>query len=47
MTAVPEPGSLVLAGIAAAGYAGYGWRRNRRNADKPKPVADNCDSLPA
>jgi autotransporter-associated beta strand protein len=28
-SAVPEPGSMVLAGIAALGAAGYGWRRRK------------------
>jgi hypothetical protein len=27
--AVPEPASLILAGIVAAGLAGYGWGRRR------------------
>lgn len=42
--AVPEPGSIVLAGIAAAGYAGYGWRRKRRKAGEPLPPADSSAS---
>ncbi|HWC90689.1 MAG TPA: PEP-CTERM sorting domain-containing protein, partial [Pirellulales bacterium] len=45
--AVPEPGSLVLAGIAAAGYAGYGWRRKRRLASEPLPNAGDGHNLPA
>ena len=30
--AVPEPASMVLAGIATAGCAGYGWRQRRKAA---------------
>jgi MYXO-CTERM domain-containing protein len=26
---VPEPSSLVMAGLGLAGLAGYGWRRRR------------------
>jgi hypothetical protein len=29
-TAVPEPGSMLLAGLAAMGMGGYGWRGRRR-----------------
>jgi hypothetical protein len=29
---VPEPGSLALIGIGAAGLLGYGWRRRKRAA---------------
>jgi hypothetical protein len=39
--AVPEPGSMVLAGIAAAGCAAYGWRRKRRPAGQPLPASGN------
>jgi hypothetical protein len=28
-TATPEPASLTLLGIGAAGLLGYGWRRKR------------------
>jgi hypothetical protein len=31
-TAVPEPASLTLLGIGAAGLLGYGWRRRRPRA---------------
>jgi hypothetical protein len=30
VVAVPEPGSLLLAGLAAAGFAGGAWRRRRQ-----------------
>lgn len=33
-TAVPEPGSLLLAGLAALGMGGYGWRRRRQPAEQ-------------
>jgi fibronectin-binding autotransporter adhesin len=29
-SAIPEPGSMLLAGIAALGMGGFGWRRRRR-----------------
>lgn len=35
VTVVPEPGSLILTGVAALGLAGYGLRRRLR----PKPLA--------
>jgi hypothetical protein len=35
---VPEPGSLLLAGIVVVGFAGYG--RHRRSAGEPLPVGD-------
>jgi hypothetical protein len=46
-SAVPEPGSLVLAGVAAAGYAGYGWRRKRRLAGEALPNTADGHNSPA
>jgi hypothetical protein len=36
-SAAPEPASLTLLGIGAAGLVGYGWRR-RRQVSAPAPV---------
>jgi hypothetical protein len=36
--AVPEPASLVLLGGGALTLVGYGWRRRRRAAGRPKPA---------
>ena len=30
-SSIPEPSSLLLAGLAAMGMGGYGWRRRRKN----------------
>ncbi|HEY5312723.1 MAG TPA: PEP-CTERM sorting domain-containing protein, partial [Pirellulales bacterium] len=38
-SAVPEPGSMVLAGLAALGMTGMGWRQRRRR----QPTAPQQD----
>jgi hypothetical protein len=45
-SAVPEPGSMVLAGIASAGFAGYGWRRKRRGAPGAMEIGTPEDGAP-
>ena len=46
-SAVPEPGSMVLAGLAALGMAGMGWRqRRRRAAAQPDINADHGSGSP-
>jgi hypothetical protein len=43
--AVPEPGSMLLAGLAALSMAGMGWRQRRRQVtvshDDEKTVEDS------
>ena len=39
-SAVPEPGSMLLAGLAALGLAGLGWRRRRRQRGQPEIHGD-------
>ncbi|HEX3659255.1 MAG TPA: PEP-CTERM sorting domain-containing protein, partial [Pirellulales bacterium] len=34
-SAVPEPGSMLLAAIAAMGAGGFGWRQRRRHKLEP------------
>jgi hypothetical protein len=40
LTAVPEPSSVVLAGLGAAGVLAVGWRRRRRAVARNSVVAD-------
>lgn len=45
-TAVAEPSSIVLLGIAAGGFIGYRVRRRQRDATAPKS-GQNCFSFPS
>ncbi len=43
-TPVPEPGSLALAGFAAAGLAGYAWRRRKNKAQTTTLLSSGDDA---
>jgi autotransporter-associated beta strand protein len=42
-SAVPEPGSMILAGLAAMGMAGMGWRQRRRQQAAGKDAGQQAD----
>ena len=42
INAVPEPGSFLLAGLAALGMGAYGWRR-RKNTQRAAAAGEQAD----